>query len=474
MKNVTTEIKVGIFTLIALSAIVYMFFVLSPDLLDSEKENKFYTIVDNASGIVAKTHVRTNGVTVGKVQDVVLESSHTRIEFTVRERVKIPAGSKIEIRTRGLLGETFLEIVRAPDVGQYIEPGKVIPMNSEKVGMSQLIGIVGDIAKDIKKVTSTLAGVLGSQDGKSSFAAILQNLESSSANLKYILEDNRGDLRVVIANLKQFTGDMTEVLDRDNKEKLDRILAKFETTIDDVQSSASSVKLVSQKIEKGEGTIGQLINDDAAIEELKAAIADVREVISPATKLKIDVAYQGEIRNDATTQHYFNLVFRTRPDKFYLLGFTDLSENRKESVKTETVDGETTNTTETYSVENALRFNFQFGKRWSNLALRFGLFESTGGIGMDYFFLDDRFKLTFEAFDWESDSEIRNTAHMKAYASILFLDHIFAIIGVDDLTRKDSYIVEGESRRPRPFFGAGLNFTDDDLKAVLGTAALAL
>lgn len=477
MRSLTTEFKVGLFTLLALAALFYMFFVLSPDLIDPDESKIYYTVVDNASGIVPKTHVRTNGVTVGKVEDIVLEVSHTRIEFSVGKKVKIPLGSKVEIRTRGLLGETFLEIVRAPDVGEYVKENKIIPVNSDQVGISQLIGIVGDIAKDIKKVTNTLAVVLGGDDGQSSFGNILKNLEQSSSNLSEILGSNKEGIENIIENLNVFSENAASVLDEENSRRLDDILTKFESTMQDVRSSANNVKLVSEKIEEGEGTLGQLVNDDETIEELKAAIKDVRQVISPATKLKVDVDYSGQFRDDNSNQHYFNLVFRTRPDRFYLVGATTTKQDVKESttvVSTESEGGSTTtNTSESSSTENALKFNFQFGKRWGNLVMRFGLFETTGGFASDFYMLKDRLRLTVEAFDWDSESQIRRTAHVKAYARILFLDNIFVMVGVDDLTRKAS-LTEDESEKARVFLGAGLSFNDDDLSTILGTAAVAL
>lgn len=477
MKSLTTEFKVGLFTLVALVAVVYMFFVLSPDIIDSDSADPYYTIVDNASGIVPKTHVRTNGVTVGKVEEVLLEASHTKITFGVEKGVKIPGGSKIEIRTRGLLGETFLEIVRGPDTGVYIKAGNLIPMNSEQVGVSQLIGIVGGIAKDIKKVTNTLAVVLGGDEGQNSFGNILTNLEDSTGNLREILAHNKESVHDIIENLRKFSNNAATVMNDQNTKRLDEILSQFESTMADVRSSANNVKLVSSKIEEGQGTLGQLVNNDDTIEELKAAIKDVRTVIAPATKLKIDVKYQGEYRDDNTSQHYFDMVFRTRPDKFYLLGATSTKEDEISTTtvtSSETTGGQTTtDTTEKQIAKKALKFNFQFGKRWGAVALRFGLFETTGGFASDFYLFRDHLRLSLEAFDWDNESEVRKTAHLKAYARILFLDNIFVMIGVDDITRKAS--TDGkDSDTSRPFVGLGLSFNDDDLKAILGTAALAL
>ena len=77
MKPLGTEFKVGFFTLLALLVTGYMFFVLSPDTFKSETYSSYYTIVKDAAGIVVKTHVKTNGVIVGKVRNItLLTNSH--------------------------------------------------------------------------------------------------------------------------------------------------------------------------------------------------------------------------------------------------------------------------------------------------------------------------------------------------------------------------------------------------------------
>jgi phospholipid/cholesterol/gamma-HCH transport system substrate-binding protein len=136
------------------------------------------------------------------------------------------------------------------------------------------------------------------------------------------------------------------------------------------------------------------------------------------------------------------------------------------------VDGvTTTRTKENFSEKRNLRFNLQFGKRWSNLVVRFGLFESTGGIGTDFFLFRDKLKLTAEIYDFDQASEIRRTAHGKAYLSYLIFNHVYAIGGINDPSRYDA---NGKVKtKLSPFFAAGLEFNDDDIKAIAGAATLA-
>ncbi|MCB9228721.1 MAG: MCE family protein [Deltaproteobacteria bacterium] len=513
MNSFGTEIKVGLFTLIAAGVIGYMFFVLSPDSFSSSGTRHYYTEVRDASGIVNKTHVKTNGVIVGRVSKISLQVNTTRIEFEVDENVKIPGTSVVAIREKGLLGDVFMEIIRGEDTGVYAEDGSLIAAADDQVNISALISVAGAIGKDVREITRVLSKVLGGEEGERNVTSIVSDIRVLTSETRQLVEENRTHVRNLIANLektsltlKQVIGDKEEDLSKivynirkttddlrdfsasvkglvggENGEKIEKIIASFDHTMQDIEVTAKNVRLVADKIERGEGTLGKLVNEDKTLTELEMAIQDVREVLAPATKLQLTVDYHGEYRRDHSTQHYFNAWMRTRPDKFFLLGFTDLTESvtetQTESLEAQEASPDATSppvrTRERVIAKKALRFNFQFGKRWNDTQLRFGLFESTGGLAADYYLFDDSVRLSFEAFDWNNKSPVRKTAHLKAYLSILFFGHVYALIGLDDPTLYE----EGTTTRARQlryFAGAGLNFNDQDLKAIFGTAALAL
>ena len=301
MGTLGTEFKVGFFTLIAAGIIGYMFFVLSPDSFTSTGHKTYFTEVKDAAGIVTKTHVKTNGVIVGKVTAIDLKVNKTRIEIQVERQVKIPQGSAIAIKEKGLLGDVFLEIIRGDDVGVYVDEGDLIPPADDQVSISALISIAGSIGKDIKEVTKILAKVLGGKEGERNVASIVNDIRDLASRSRKIVEENRSDLRSLISNLertsdtlrkvigdkekelgmivsnvrvatrdlKVFSASVRDIVGGENREKIDKIIASFDNTMQDVEVTAKNVRLVAGKLERGEGTLGKLINDDKALSELE-------------------------------------------------------------------------------------------------------------------------------------------------------------------------------------------------------------
>jgi phospholipid/cholesterol/gamma-HCH transport system substrate-binding protein len=94
-----------------------------------------------------------------------------------------------------------------------------------------------------------------------------------------------------------------------------------------------------------------------------------------------------------------------------------------------------------------------FARRISFATFRFGIKESTGGVGVDLHFLDDALQISMDAFSIGTDVYPR----LKFLAALEFIRGLYIVGGADDVLNVD-----------RDFFiGAQIRFTDEDLKAIL-------
>jgi hypothetical protein len=110
-------------------------------------------------------------------------------------------------------------------------------------------------------------------------------------------------------------------------------------------------------------------------------------------------------------------------------------------------------------VTDSATVNAQVGWDFRNASLRAGLFESTGGVGVDTHLLHKKLKLTLEAYDFSRDT---NPPHFRVEGRYFFTRNIFAYAGWDDPTWK---------QRSSAILGGGVTWGDEDLKYLLGTAA---
>src|SRR5262249_35463712 len=110
---------------------------------------------------------------------------------------------------------------------------------------------------------------------------------------------------------------------------------------------------------------------------------------------------------------------------------------------------------------NAFRFSFQFAKRIGMFTGRFGVKESTGGIGLDLLLLNDRFGLRQDIFSIVEELSPR----WRVALGYEFIRRLWLLGGVDDILNNE---------RRDYFVGLQLRFTDHDLKTILPFAGGAL
>ncbi|UCE84618.1 MAG: hypothetical protein JSU66_09600, partial [Deltaproteobacteria bacterium] len=64
-----------------------------------------------------------------------------------------------------------------------------------------------------------------------------------------------------------------------NRERIAQVLTNFEAASRRLADSLGSLANVTEKIERGEGTVGRLTSDEALYEELDEALSDARAAL---------------------------------------------------------------------------------------------------------------------------------------------------------------------------------------------------
>ncbi|HZJ64671.1 MAG TPA: hypothetical protein VFD36_14235, partial [Kofleriaceae bacterium] len=326
-------------------------------------------------------------------------------------------------------------------------------------------GTVGDIIEradrsmaKIEQITNDLRAITKGADPR--IDRILKNLDDASSEAKDLVATAKGEL--------QQTGDAL----RGKLDKLDGVIGNTES--------------ISKKINDGQGTLGQLVNDPAIANNVEQITDDAKGFLGTLFGLKAYVGLRSEYNYHAELlRHYVTVELHTRPDKFYLIELERGPRGGYPDVRLEfdpTVDPN--HWIRKTVIEDKLRFTFQFAKRFSWLTLRYGLKESTGGVGADVdlnWFRRD-LRLSADVFDASFDHYPR----VKLTAAFEVFRHLYVLGGVDELLNKPStlQIITGASDVPIQFdtftygrdwfFGGMLRFNDEDLAALLTVGGSAI
>lgn len=140
MNQTRLEISVGAFVVVGLAAVAYVALKIGAGLLVGTDTYLVSARFGNVAGLSAGAKVAIAGVTIGTVEDVVLdrETYSADVIMRVREDVELPLDSIVSVRSAGLLGDKFLaiqpgadeEVVALNGTGRLIETVSAVDIES--------------------------------------------------------------------------------------------------------------------------------------------------------------------------------------------------------------------------------------------------------------------------------------------------------------------------------------------------------
>ena len=266
--NLSKEIKTAIFAIAGFA----LFFVGFNYLKSNDvfvRDNIFFAVYDNAEGLLPGTPVTIQGFQVGTIDELSLLSDNQRIvvRFRVETKYEFSKNSSAKIYEAGLLGGKSLAVDPSFDSGDRAKSGDTLqgliaPGLSELVN-DKLTPLQEKIESMITHADSVLIAVntVLNTDAQLQLQSSIANLNTSISNFRSISEtiDNSlaedGTLNQTIDNLAELTDDLS-VVSSTLKE------ANLGVTFDDLGSAVSNLSEILDRIEKGEGSLGQLVTKD--------------------------------------------------------------------------------------------------------------------------------------------------------------------------------------------------------------------
>lgn len=439
------NIKAGIFVLIAIVLLVWMILKVNQGGSFFSNTYSIYLEVDTAVGLSRNTPVQIAGVDVGLVKDITLSGySKALLRCEIFNGVKISKNAIGRIKTSGLLGDAYVEIFQT-EVAEVLKDGDKISDVKIYGDMSSLTSEMGSIASDVKAITTQLKKLVAGDD--SPFDKTIKNIEKITTTVAKLSTKNEKNINSIIANLQAVSKNLNLAV-KNNTPYIDRTMYN----ISDITST----------IQSGRGTMGRLIKDEDTIDKMNDALDNFNNFLGGASRTRIELGGHTEyLGGTQSFKNYVSLAIQPRPDKYFLFEVTsdpDPSSSRVEETTTITSGGNTT-TIDTYTRTknlNQFRFSLQFAKRFQDLTLRGGLIESTGGFGVDY--VKGPLDLQFSAFDFQTEDGQK--PHLKFLGKAKITDTFYVLGGLDDFINPNQDLDW--------FFGAGFQFTDDDVKSLLG------
>jgi phospholipid/cholesterol/gamma-HCH transport system substrate-binding protein len=480
----------------------------------SERDSyKVFAFFDDVTGLTWKSRVQIAGIQVGEVDQVTLVGTRARLDLRIKKDIDFHTDACLTKRfPSALLPDALLEATagtpQTPSLRDLPPEQREITCVREAASVQKLLDSLSKITADVQIITRDLTQTIGGAQG--SIREIVERLSQVARNIDRTVSENGDKLSAILDNAQAFTGELRGIAEQDREkyhqiaknvaeasERLNSVLASVQSIIgtskqpelkesyqglknavDKANASLAHVEEVTKKVAEGKSVAGKLLTDERLGEKFGNAVEGVSDYIDRLVKLQVKLELRSEwLLQQSGSKTYFGIKILPRPDKFYLIQI--LSDPRGvNTVTNETVDTVNKNTgaevvTQTTRTVNQqqLSFSAEFGKRYGPVTFRIGVIESSGGVGADLSLMKERLQLSVDLYQFTRPTQ-DVFPRAKIWANYYFLDHFYLTTGADDFLnqwRAGRYPGGPKFAVGRDvFFGAGLFFTDDDIKTLFG------
>lgn len=508
--------KVGIVMLIALAVLGYFVLRIEDISLSRSKTTRIVKAVfDDVAGLDDESAVRIAGVRKGHVTDIKVQPDGKAIvTMQVDDDVPLHTNAQAKVANLGLLGEKYIELDPGSHQAPPLPSGDITLRGVQPATFDDITDQVSAIAEDVKAITTSMRSVMAGADGQQRLEQIVENVRLITADMRELVSANRANIDGTLDNARQVTEQLrieiprlADSIDRvaqqmggtvgENRQDVREVVTNLRGLSADLRITADNLNDISGRVRSGEGSVGKLFYSDEAHDRLTSALSSVeggvkslQETLGRANRIQMDLGIRADyMAGLSSTQQevegvntdYFSgssrsavglrVVPNPENNRFYNIELSDDPRGkRRDKINVETKTNPATGASETIVTETT-RFERDFlisGQvGWQldpALAVRVGLFDSTGGVGADYR-LNDRLIVTGEAFDFGQRRD--DNPHLRLYGEYTVrkekprTPRLFVTTGVDNALNDTAFT-----------FGGGLRWRDEDLKYLIGSIPL--
>jgi phospholipid/cholesterol/gamma-HCH transport system substrate-binding protein len=492
-KGFSRELQVGFFVFIALLVVAAFSFKITETPVFFSG-TRITTYLEDATGLFKKSKVKMAGIDIGLVTDIELEDGRAKITLTIQRKIEIPQGARVVARPLGILGDKYLEVVLPPREGEGDEEnrtpqslliegawklwseifpaaqaqssnrrsqtrlgeGDVIPADNSGATLDDLTRQLGEVTGDLKSISQSLKNMVEGKDTTTPLGKTIVNTEELTNNLNVLVKENQKDFRQVMKSLARVSKSLEELTNSQSKDGMSQDIQSLARAADRLANTVNNIESITGKINRGEGTLGRLVNDPVTASEFNKALITVNAALDRAERTRVFVEAMPQMNLESQdVKTYVGMRLAPRDNTSYIgqLVVTPEGRTKTKITRTRVNGGPETVTEEVEQDPSALAFSVQYAKRFWNTSFRVGLFESTGGLALDQSVWKDSIRLSAEIFDFDSTRK----PNLKFTASYKILEIFQFQAGVERSLSSQAYA----------FIGFGLSFSDEDLKTVL-------
>ena len=249
-----------------------------------ESKSTFYGVYDSVEGLKVSSGVIYRGYQVGQVISIQFTGERfdrVLVKFSVNKGLELPSNTLAMIQSADLMGSKVIALMPGDSRVSAVS-GDTLRSQVERGLMEQVSQQMLPLKQKAERLLGSLDSVLLIVQGlfneetkknlSNSFGSIdrtLRNLEGASGNLDTLIQGESARISSILQDVNSITGNL-----RNNNEEISNILGNVSAISDSLRQASLHQTLMSldyilattdsimNKINRGEGTIGALLNDN--------------------------------------------------------------------------------------------------------------------------------------------------------------------------------------------------------------------
>lgn len=316
--KISKEVKIGLIVTAGIALLWWgVNYLKGKDLFTRQKQ--LFAVYTQVEGLSASNPVMINGMKVGLIHSLTLrpEDGKIVVSLHVTNKVRVPKNSTAEIFSTDLLGSKGIRLVFG-DSKDDAADGDTLTAGIEQSLSQQVSAQVAPIKAKAENLLSSLDSVLlivrgvFNENTKSNLRRSFESISNSLMSIEHVAGSmdtvlaKEGRLRKIFDNVESISTNL-----KANNENITKIISNFSAisdtlaksklaeTLEHTQKTLEQTAGIMEKMNKGEGTLGQLVNNDSLYHNLNSTARDLDSFISdfkqnPRKYLKVSLISFGK------------------------------------------------------------------------------------------------------------------------------------------------------------------------------------
>jgi phospholipid/cholesterol/gamma-HCH transport system substrate-binding protein len=287
--RISKEVKIGLIAVLILLLSVWgINFLKGKNILKSTDE--YYLVFDRIDGLIESGIVSYKGYKVGNIAQIKFDYENSGkfiVRIVLEEKLHIPLQSTVKIKsTSPIVATNELEILFS-NSSEFHHSGDTLISQPNRGLMETLEPIQNKLTSVLNGIDSLITSVNAvlTPESEESLRNSLTSLDKSLAALKMSLGSN-GSLTHSFRSLEAVTTSLSKKNPQISSsiDKLANITSSIDSadlgkTILVLDSTLSALQTILDKMSKGEGTMGKMVNDNSLYAHLDSTSNNINELM---------------------------------------------------------------------------------------------------------------------------------------------------------------------------------------------------